>query len=47
MALESSRGELQLWFRPRPDPNLGRGVMSIQSPVTPNRDNFETPTWES
>jgi hypothetical protein len=23
MALESSRGELQLWFKPRPDPSSG------------------------
>jgi hypothetical protein len=45
--LESSRGELQLWFRPRPDPSLGRGVMSIQSPKSPNRDSFGTPLWES
>jgi hypothetical protein len=27
MALESSRGELQLWFKPRPDPSLGREFM--------------------
>jgi hypothetical protein len=47
MVLESSRGELQLWFRPCPDPRLRLGVMSIQSPRTPTRDSFETPTWES
>jgi len=47
MALESSRQELQLWFRPRPDPSLGRGAMSVQSPGTPTRDSFRTPTWES
>jgi len=29
--LESSRQELQLWFRLWPDPSLGRGVMSVQS----------------
>jgi len=47
MALESSQRELQLWLRPRPDPSLGRRVMSVQSPGTPTRDNFGTPTWES
>jgi len=47
MALESSRGELQLWFRPRPNPSSGRGVMSVQSPETPTQDSFGTPTWES
>jgi len=47
MALESSQRELQLWFRPRPNPSLGWGVMSVQSPDTPTRDSFGTPTWES
>jgi hypothetical protein len=47
MALESSRRELQLWFRLRPDPSSGRGAMTIQSPETPTPDSFETPTWES
>jgi hypothetical protein len=47
MALESSRRELQLWFRPRPDPSSGPGVMSVQSPGTPTQDNFGTPPWES
>jgi len=47
MALESSWRELQLWFRPRPDPSLGRGAMSVQSLGTPTRDSFGTPTWES
>ncbi len=47
MALESSRQELQLWFKARPDPSLGRGAMTIQSPRTLTRDSFETPTWES
>jgi len=45
-ALESSRLDIQLWFRPRPDPSLGRGAMSVQSPGTPTRDSFGTPTWE-
>jgi len=30
-ALESSWRELQLWFRTRPDPSSGRGVMATQS----------------
>jgi hypothetical protein len=47
MALESSRGELQLWFKPCPDPSSGWGVMSVQSPGTPTRDSFGTPPWES
>jgi hypothetical protein len=43
MALESSRGELQLLLKPRPDPSLGREVMDAQSPGSPNRDSFVTP----
>jgi hypothetical protein len=31
MELESSRWELQLWFKTRLDPSLGRGVMVVQS----------------
>jgi hypothetical protein len=31
-ALESSRRELQLWFRDRLDPSLRRGVVVVQSP---------------
>jgi len=34
--LESFRGKLQLWFRPRPDPNLGREIMNAQSPGKKN-----------
>jgi hypothetical protein len=45
--LESSRKEIQLWFRPHPDSSLGRGDMSAQSPRSPNRDSFGTPLWES
>jgi len=41
-ALKSSWRELQLWFRPRPDPSSGRGAMSVQSPGTPTWDNFGT-----
>jgi hypothetical protein len=47
MALESSQRKLQLWFKPHPDPSLGRGAMSVQSPGTPTQDSFGTPTWES
>jgi hypothetical protein len=47
MALNNSRGELQLWFKPRPNLSLGREVMNAQSPGSPNRDNFGTPPWES
>jgi hypothetical protein len=47
MALESSRGELQLWFRPHFDRTLKSRVMSSQSLGTPTRDNFGTPSWES
>jgi len=36
--LKSSQGELQLWFRPCPDPSLGREVMSAQSPRSSNWD---------
>jgi hypothetical protein len=42
MALEISQGELQLWFKPRPDPSSGREVMVPQNHGSPNRDNFET-----
>jgi hypothetical protein len=45
--LESSQGELQLWFKPHSDPSLRWGVMSVQSPGSPNRNNFGTPLWES
>jgi hypothetical protein len=47
MAFESSGRELQLLFRPRPNPSLGRRAMSVQSPGTPTSDSFGTPTWES
>jgi len=45
--VESSRGELQDWFRPRPDRRSGREVMMAQSLGSPNRDSFRTPHWES
>jgi hypothetical protein len=47
MALESSRGEIPDWFRPRPNRRSGREVMMAQSLGSPNRDNFGTPLWES
>jgi hypothetical protein len=46
MALESSQGEIQDWFRARPDRRLRREVMMAQSPRSSNRDNFGTPLWE-
>jgi hypothetical protein len=45
--LESSRGELQVCVRPHPDRRSKQGVMNYQSPGSPNRDSFSTPTWES
>jgi hypothetical protein len=47
MVLEISQGELQLWFKPCPDPSSGREVMDAQSLGNPNRDSFGTPLWES
>jgi len=46
-ALESYRGELKLWFRPHSNQRLEPGVVGVQSPESPTRDNFGTPTWES
>jgi hypothetical protein len=37
-----ARRELQLWFKPRPNPSSGREVMVPQSPGSPNRDSFRT-----
>ncbi len=45
--LESSWGEIQLCFRLHPNRRLDLGVMSSQSPGSPNRDSFRTPPWES
>jgi hypothetical protein len=45
--LESSWGELQVCFRPHPNPRSEPGVMSFQSPRSLNRDSFGTPPWES
>ncbi len=46
-SLKSSRGELQLWFRPHPGPSSGQEVMNVQSLESPNWDSFGTPLWES
>jgi hypothetical protein len=45
--LKSSEGELQLCFKPLPNPRSGRKVMNAQSPRNPNRSSFGTPLWES
>jgi hypothetical protein len=34
-ALKSTRRELQLWFRTRPDPSLGWGAMAVQNSGSP------------
>jgi len=47
MALESSRGELQLWFRSHSNRRLELGDVSSQSPGSPTWDSFGTPPWES
>jgi hypothetical protein len=46
-SLESSWGKLQVWFRIHPNWRSELGVMSSQSPGSPNWDNFGTPPWES
>jgi len=45
--LESSQGELQVFFRPCPNRRSKREVMNAQSPGSPNRDSFGTPKVES
>jgi hypothetical protein len=45
--LQSSRGELQLWFRPHSNWRSEPGDMSVQSPESSTRDSFRTPPWES
>jgi hypothetical protein len=45
--LESCWRELQVFFRPHPNRRSELGVMSSQSPKSPNRDSFKTPPWES
>ncbi len=39
-AFESSRGELQLWFRPHSNRRSGPRVMNVQSPGSLTRDSF-------
>jgi len=46
-ALESSRGELQLWFRPHSNQRSEPRDMSSKSPESPTLDSFGTPPWES
>ncbi len=36
-SFEKSQQGLQYWFRPRPNPRSGRGVMVVQSPGSPTR----------
>jgi hypothetical protein len=43
MALESSRGELQLWFRPHSNRRSELGDMISQNLGSPTWDNFGTP----
>jgi hypothetical protein len=38
--LKISWGELQVCFRPHPNRRFELGIMSSQSPWSPNRDNF-------
>jgi hypothetical protein len=38
--LKSSQGELEVCFKPHPDRRSGQGVMSCQSPDSPNRGSF-------
>jgi hypothetical protein len=45
--LESSQGELQVFFRPRSNRRSEQEVMNAQSLGSPNRDSFGTPLWES
>jgi hypothetical protein len=47
MALESSRRELQLWFKPRLELSLGEKLWASKRPGNPNWDSFGTPLWES
>jgi hypothetical protein len=45
--LESSWGELQVFFKLHPNRRSELRVMSSQSPGSPNRNSFGTPPWES
>jgi hypothetical protein len=44
MELESSRTELQVWFRPRPNRRSGREAMMSQSPGSPKPREFRDST---
>jgi len=46
-AFESSRGKLQLWFRPHSNQRSEPGVVSVQNSGSPTQDSFGTATWES
>jgi hypothetical protein len=45
--LESSWGEIQVFFRPHFNRRYELGVMNSQSPGSPNQNSFGTPPWES
>jgi hypothetical protein len=45
--LKSSWGELQVCFTLHPNQRSKLGVMSSQSPRSPNQDSLGTPPWES
>jgi hypothetical protein len=47
MVLESSQGELQLWFKLHSNRRSEPRHTSSQSPGTPTQDSFRTPPWES
>jgi hypothetical protein len=47
MALGNSQKKLQDFFRPHPNRRSEQEVMDAQSLESANRDNFETPLWES
>ncbi len=47
MALETSRGEPQLWSRPHSNRRSKPGDMNFQSLESPTWDSFGTPPWES
>jgi len=47
MSLESSQGELQLWFKPHSNQRSEPGDMGSQSPGSLTRDSFGTRPWES
>ncbi len=47
MPLESSWGELQVFFKPHLNRNSKKRVMNFQSSGSPNQDSFGTPIRES